>query len=76
MKVEAAMLFGIHQPYKIVDIELDKPEEREVLVERTASGLCHSVNAIPSVVDAQPGLLSVHDLPPTLPRHAVRNDPA
>lgn len=37
MKVEAAVLFGTHQPYKIVDIELDKPKEREVLVELTAS---------------------------------------
>jgi NDMA-dependent alcohol dehydrogenase len=42
MKVEAAVLFGTHQPYKVVDIELDKPKEREVLVELTASGLCHS----------------------------------
>ncbi|WP_375483977.1 alcohol dehydrogenase catalytic domain-containing protein [uncultured Mycobacterium sp.] len=36
------MLFGTHQPYKVVDIELDKPKEREVLVELTASGLCHT----------------------------------
>jgi len=42
MKVEAAVLFGTQQPYKIVDIELDQPEERDVLVELTASGLCHS----------------------------------
>jgi S-(hydroxymethyl)glutathione dehydrogenase/alcohol dehydrogenase len=42
MKVEAAVLFGTHQPYKVVDIELDKPKEREVLVELTASGLCHT----------------------------------
>ena len=31
------------------------------------------VNAIPYVVDAQPGLLSALDLPLTLPRHALRN---
>jgi 2,4-diaminopentanoate dehydrogenase len=30
------------------------------------------VNAIPYVVDAQPGLLSALDLPLTLPRHALR----
>jgi NADPH:quinone reductase-like Zn-dependent oxidoreductase len=42
MRVEAAVLFGTHQPYKVVDIELDKPKEREVLVELTTSGLCHS----------------------------------
>jgi len=42
MKVEAAALVGTQQPYKIVDIELDQPKEREVLVELTASGLCHS----------------------------------
>lgn len=42
MQVEAAVLFGTNQPYKIVDIELDKPKAREVLVELTASGLCHS----------------------------------
>ena len=34
------------------------------------------VNAIPQVVDAQPGLLSALDLPLTRPRHALRTTPA
>jgi len=42
MKVEAAVLYGVNEPYKIEEIELDAPKEREVLVELVASGLCHS----------------------------------
>lgn len=42
MKVPAAVLFGAHEPYKIEEIELDKPKAHEVMVELTASGLCHS----------------------------------
>lgn len=42
MKISAAVLFGPHEPYKIEEIELDKPKSREVLVELAASGLCHS----------------------------------
>lgn len=42
MKVPAAVLFGAKEPYKIEEIELDKPKPREVLIELTASGLCHS----------------------------------
>ncbi|SHN40152.1 NDMA-dependent alcohol dehydrogenase [Cryptosporangium aurantiacum] len=42
MKVDAAVLYGVGEPYKIEEIELDAPREREVLVELTASGLCHS----------------------------------
>lgn len=42
MKVPAAVLFGAKEPYKVEEIELDGPKPREVLVELTASGLCHS----------------------------------
>lgn len=42
MRVPAAVLFGPHEPYKVEEIELDEPKSREVMVELTASGLCHS----------------------------------
>jgi S-(hydroxymethyl)glutathione dehydrogenase/alcohol dehydrogenase len=42
VKIPAAVLFGAGEPYKIEEIELDGPKSREVLVELTASGLCHS----------------------------------
>ena len=42
MKTRAAVLFGLHQKWEVVELDLDAPKEREVLVQLTASGLCHS----------------------------------
>jgi S-(hydroxymethyl)glutathione dehydrogenase/alcohol dehydrogenase len=42
VKTQAAVLWGIGEPWKIEEIELDAPKEREVLIKLAASGLCHS----------------------------------
>jgi S-(hydroxymethyl)glutathione dehydrogenase / alcohol dehydrogenase len=40
--MKAAMFHGPKQPLIIEDVELDKPQESEVLVRTVASGVCHS----------------------------------
>jgi S-(hydroxymethyl)glutathione dehydrogenase/alcohol dehydrogenase len=42
MRTTAAVLWKAREPWKVQEIELDPPREREVLVELRASGLCHS----------------------------------
>lgn len=42
MKTKAAVLWGVHEDWKIEEVELDDPIEGEVRVKLTASGLCHS----------------------------------
>jgi NDMA-dependent alcohol dehydrogenase len=42
MKVEAAVLWGLNQPWSVEEVELDGPSEGEVLVKLASSGLCHS----------------------------------
>jgi len=42
MKIKAAVLRGIDQPFTIEEVELAPPKENEVLVKTTASGICHS----------------------------------
>src|SRR5215468_8740662 len=40
--MKAAMFHGPGQPLKIEDVDIDKPQDREVLVRTVASGVCHS----------------------------------
>jgi S-(hydroxymethyl)glutathione dehydrogenase/alcohol dehydrogenase len=40
--MKAAVFRGPNQPLKIEDVEIDKPQPREVLVRTVASGVCHS----------------------------------
>ncbi|HEY2702551.1 MAG TPA: NDMA-dependent alcohol dehydrogenase [Candidatus Dormibacteraeota bacterium] len=42
MKMEAAVLWGLNQPWSVEEVELDGPSEGEVLVRLASSGLCHS----------------------------------
>lgn len=42
MKTRAAVLMSQPGPWEVVELELDEPQDREVLVRFTASGLCHS----------------------------------
>ena len=42
MKTQAAVLWGREQDWQILDIDLDPPEDHEVLVRWAAAGLCHS----------------------------------
>lgn len=42
MKTRAAVLWGVHQDWKIEEIDLDGPKAGEVLVKWEAAGLCHS----------------------------------
>ncbi len=40
--MKAAVFHEPHKPLTIEDVELDKPQEREVLIRTVASGVCHS----------------------------------
>lgn len=42
MKTRAAVLWGLGEKWEVDEIELDPPGVDEVLVQLTASGLCHS----------------------------------
>jgi S-(hydroxymethyl)glutathione dehydrogenase/alcohol dehydrogenase len=42
MRSRAAILWETGQPWSVEEIELDPPQEKEVLVRLVASGLCHS----------------------------------
>ncbi len=42
MKTEAAILWGLHEPWSVEEIELDAPHYGEIQVRLAASGLCHS----------------------------------
>ncbi|MFZ5652882.1 MAG: Zn-dependent alcohol dehydrogenase [Pseudomonadota bacterium] len=42
MKIKAAVLRAIDQPFQIEELELAPPKENEVLVRTVASGICHS----------------------------------
>ncbi|HEY6417628.1 MAG TPA: Zn-dependent alcohol dehydrogenase [Candidatus Binataceae bacterium] len=40
--MKAAVFHGPNQPLNIEDVEIDKPQDREVLIRTVASGVCHS----------------------------------
>jgi S-(hydroxymethyl)glutathione dehydrogenase / alcohol dehydrogenase len=40
--MKAAVFHGANQPLSIEDVEVDKPQDREVLIKTVASGVCHS----------------------------------
>ena len=42
MKARAAVLWGLDQPWKVQEIDVDDPKRGEVLVRWKAAGLCHS----------------------------------
>lgn len=42
MKTRAAVLYGVQQPWQIVEVELNGPKRGEVIVKTHAAGLCHS----------------------------------
>ncbi|HUA32572.1 MAG TPA: Zn-dependent alcohol dehydrogenase [Candidatus Binataceae bacterium] len=42
MKIKAAVFHGPNQPLKIEQIDIDEPQDHEVLVKTAASGVCHS----------------------------------
>jgi NDMA-dependent alcohol dehydrogenase len=42
VKTHAAVLWGLHEDWKIEEIELDPPKAGEILVKWSAAGLCHS----------------------------------
>ena len=42
MKTRAAVLHAAHQPFEVIEIDLDGPREGEVLIRYVAAGLCHS----------------------------------
>jgi len=41
-RMKAAVFHGPNMPLSIEEVELDKPQDREVLIKTVASGVCHS----------------------------------
>ncbi len=42
MKTNAAVLWGLNEPWSVEEVDLDGPKEGEVLISFEATGLCHS----------------------------------
>ncbi|MCL4422913.1 MAG: NDMA-dependent alcohol dehydrogenase [Actinobacteria bacterium] len=42
LKTEAAILWNLHEPWSVEEVEIGDPVAKEVLVRLAASGLCHS----------------------------------
>jgi len=42
MRMKAAVLYGVNEPLKVEEVELDPPSANEVLVKMVATGVCHS----------------------------------
>src|SRR5687768_7077011 len=42
MKIQAAVLNGVNEPFRIEQLDLDEPRAGEVLVRVAAVGVCHS----------------------------------
>lgn len=42
LKTKAAVISGVHQPFEIVELDVDPPQTGEVLIRFVAAGLCHS----------------------------------
>lgn len=42
MKIKAAVMREAHKPVEIEEIEIDKPDRREVLIRTAFAGVCHS----------------------------------
>jgi S-(hydroxymethyl)glutathione dehydrogenase/alcohol dehydrogenase len=42
MKTRAAVLHDAHQPFEVIELDLDGPREGEVLIRYSSAGLCHS----------------------------------
>jgi alcohol dehydrogenase (nicotinoprotein) len=42
MKTRAAVLRAAHQPFEVIELDLDGPRTDEVLIRYVAAGLCHS----------------------------------
>ena len=42
MRMKAAVLYGVNQPYSLETVELDPPKRGEVLVKVGAAGICRS----------------------------------
>lgn len=41
-RVKAAVLYGFDEPLVVEDVELDPPQQGEILIRMAASGVCHS----------------------------------
>lgn len=46
MRIKAAVTYSSGAPYKIEEVELDAPKSGEILVRITASGICHTDEAV------------------------------
>ena len=42
MKAKSAILWGVDQPWEIVELEIQPPKAHEVLVNWKVAGMCHS----------------------------------
>lgn len=61
--MRAAVLFNYKEPLKIIDVEIDDPKENEVMVQVTATGMCHSdVNVFVGATPVPPPVVAGHEI--------------
>jgi len=61
--MRAAVLFNYKEPLKIEDVEIDDPKENEVMVQVTATGMCHSdVNVFVGATPVPPPVVAGHEI--------------
>ncbi len=60
MKIRAAVCSGLHEPWKVEEVEIDPPQAHEVRVQMAYAGMCHSDEHLRSGdISAPPEVLSV-----------------
>ncbi|MBP1684515.1 MAG: Alcohol dehydrogenase zinc-binding domain protein, partial [Deltaproteobacteria bacterium] len=60
--MRAAVLYGYNEPFKIEPVELQAPQQGEVLVRLAASGVCHSDLSIQrGIVPMRPPIIIGHE---------------
>lgn len=61
--MRAAVLFHYKEPLKIEEVEIEDPKENEVMIQITATGLCHSdVNVFVGATPVPPPVVAGHEI--------------
>ena len=61
--MRAAVLFNYKEPLTIQEVEIEEPKENEVLIQVTATGMCHSdVNVFVGATPVPPPVVAGHEI--------------
>ena len=68
MKIRAAVCSGLHEPWKVEEIDVDPPRTHEVRVKMAYAGMCHSDEHLRTGdISAPPALLEMIGIPSLFP---------